>query len=398
MGNMYMTGNTHFDPVRLWTCWRTATDKHIRLIHRKGVSYMKYAPAVFTVGREYQIMTFSDGPSLMWVEVAGQKYYDESNGILRANAPVHRAHVPMEALDAAGEYTVYLRKVVESRPYFPVVGPEQAYTYSFRPVKSGENIRAYHIADAHNRVKGPLAAAKAFGDIDFLILNGDVPDHSGSPDRWESLYEIAGEIGKGNIPIVFARGNHDMRGFCAENFADNTPTDRGNVYYTFRLGDIWGMVLDCGEDKPDDHPEYGGTTCCHAFRKRETEFIRDVIRRAGEEYLSEGVKTRIVVCHNPFFYRCEPPFDIEEEIFAEWSRLLREFVHPDLLIHGHMHYLKIVRPGDADDHRGQSCPAVIGSDIKGDEYYAGAGFVFSSKEIRVCFTDDQGHMLTDEIL
>ena len=45
--------------------------------------------------------------------------------------------------------------------------------FDFIPV-SGENIRAYHIADAHNRIEEPIAAVhtyeKEYGKIDFLIF------------------------------------------------------------------------------------------------------------------------------------------------------------------------------------------------------------------------------------
>ena len=65
-----------------------------------------------------------------------------------------------------------------------------------------------------------MAAAKAFGDIDFLILNGDILDHSGDPSKFANIYIICSEITGGNIPVVFSRGNHDLRGNYAEKFAD----------------------------------------------------------------------------------------------------------------------------------------------------------------------------------
>lgn len=47
----------------------------------------------------------------------------------------------------------------------------------------------------------------------------------------------------------------------------------GNTFYDFTLGDIAGIVLDCGEDKTDDHAEYGHTVACHGFRLRETRWL-----------------------------------------------------------------------------------------------------------------------------
>lgn len=44
------------------------------------------------------------------------------------------------------------------------------------------------------------------------------------------------------------------------------PGDDGRSYYTFKVGCIWGILVDTGEDKEDSHAEYGGIICCHDFR------------------------------------------------------------------------------------------------------------------------------------
>lgn len=81
-------------------------------------------------------------------------------------------------------------------------------------------------------------------------------------------------------PAVFAVG----RAYGAFDFL----ILNGDSYYTFRLGKIWGMALDCGEDKMDKDPEYGSTICCHAFRQQETAFIRQVIADARTAYEAES--------------------------------------------------------------------------------------------------------------
>ena len=359
----------------------------------------KLAPSVFAVKQEYHIMMYVEEPSLMWVRMGDKKYYDEANGILRSNTQVHRVIVPMEELNAAGAYTVCLRKVVERKPYFPEIEETQEYTYEFRPVPLDGPVRTYHIADAHNWVEGPVAATKAYGDIDFLILNGDIPDHSGTIENCVTIYEIASEVTGGHIPIVFARGNHDMRGLLAERFCELTPTDNGKSYYTFRLGNIWGMILDCGEDKVDEHEEYGGTICCHAFRERQTAFIQDVIANAKEEYAADDVKYRMVIAHHPFMVKQRAPFDIEQELYGEWARFIGENICPNVMISGHMHYVDIVKPGDEKDLFGQQFPVVIGSDIKQNhEYYAGAGLMFDGADTVATFTDCLGEVVREEKL
>jgi len=350
---------------------------------------LRTVPAVFAVGDCYQIMVEVRREALVSVRIGDQTYYDESNGIMNSRASIHRIAVPMKQLDRERSYTLCLRPVVCRKPYFTETEAIQEYTYHFRPVPEG-NIRVYHISDAHNQIEEPVAAADVFGEIDLLILNGDVIDHSGDPEKFANIYEICARITGGAVPVVFSRGNHDMRGNFAERFADYTPNHHGNTFYTFRLGSIWGIVLDCGEDKEDDHPEYGFTVACHAFRQRQTAFIEAVIEAAEREYAAPGVKTRLVIAHNPFSRRLEKPFDIEEETYIRWCGLLREYIKPHLMICGHTHECVINRPGCREDTYGQPCTVVIASEPRKDRFIGG-GFILDADAIEVMFTDSLGN-------
>ncbi len=204
---------------------------------------------------------------------------------------------------------------------------------------------------------------------------------------WDA-YEMASRITKGRIPVVLARGNHDTRGRYAEMFSEHFPRRTGNSYYTFRLGNIWGLVLDCGEDKEDTHPEYGGLVCCHDFREKETAYIKQVICQAKEEYDEPDVAHRIVICHIPFTTLGEKDFDIERETYAEWVGLLREHIKPEMILCGHVHTWEIYNCGSERDAFGQSCPTVVGSEraTAGEEIYlAGTGLEFSPAGIDVTF-------------
>lgn len=348
---------------------------------------MKTSPAVFAVGREYQIMVPVNENSLFWVEIGGEKFFDEQNGIMRSICSTHRVKVPMEVLDKAGEYTTCERVIIDRKPYFPEIKDAERKTFKFYPVPE-ENARVYHVADAHNMIDEPVKAAELFGRIDLLVMNGDIPDHSGDIKNYDTIYKIAELLTGGSVPIVFARGNHDMRGYFAELFAEHTPSLNGNTYYSFRVGSIWGMVLDCGEDKDDSNAEYGGTVCCHEFRRRQTEYIKEIIKNAGQEYEEEGVKHKIIVCHNPFTYLQEPPFDIEREIYTEWAGLISENIKPELMLCGHVHKLFVSKSGSEWESIPQPCTVISGSDKKPD-YHAGCGLVFS-ENIQAAFYDNKG--------
>ena len=350
---------------------------------------LKTKPAVFAVENQYQIMVPVTAPSLMWVKIGDQTFYDESNGIMRSIISVHRICVPMELLDSCGSYTVCEKEIIERLPYFPTTKDTTEQTFNFYPVTDKENIRAYHIADAHNLVEEPVKAAAAYGDFDFLIMNGDIPNHCGEIENLDTIFEIADKVTGGEKPIVFARGNHDLRGFYAEKMAEYTPSKDLNTYYTFRLGPVWGIILDCGEDKVDSHPEYGFTVACHPFRRRQIEFIKSVIQNSKSEYGAPGVKTRLVISHNPFTYLQKEPFDIEREVYGEWARLLKENVKPDLMISGHLHGVFIKLEGEDFDHLGQPCPLLVGSDKRGD-YFVGAGIGINDDKFDIEITDSEG--------
>lgn len=357
---------------------------------------LKMLPCVFAVKNTYQIMVRVESESLMWVKVGDNCYYDDSNGILRSYKNIHRMIVPAEELDKNGKYTIYEREIKERKPYFTETEEVKEYSFDFVPANR-ENLRAYHIADAHNLVDAPVRAEKAFGDIDFLIMNGDIPNHSGDIENFDNIYKIAEEITEGKKPVVFSRGNHDMRGIYAECIEDYTPTDNGKSYFTFRLGNLWGMVLDCGEDKQDDNEEYGNTVCCHAFRQRQTQFIKDVIKNADSEYLQEGIKNRLIIVHNPFTEQRKSVsgiFNIEADIYTEWGKLIRENIKPDAMLCGHYHEQYVSYPGDEHDSLGHPSPVIVGSEIDFEKkYFCGCGLEFTDKSINVEFTSSDGEIL-----
>lgn len=347
-------------------------------------------PAVFIVSNTYQIMLPVEYEVTMWVKVGDKNYYDHTNGVLRSRTYVHRVSVPKEELDRHKGYKVYLRRVIDRKSHFTETAEVEETAYLFHPVK-GDSVRAYHISDAHNSVAEPVKAAQAYGDIDFLILNGDIPDHCDDEKNIITIYKIISEITHGTIPTVFSRGNHDLRGKYAEMFSEYTPCDHGRSYYTFCLGSIWGLILDTGEDKEDGHAEYGHTICCHEFREQETEFIREVIANAKKEYESEGITYRLIVVHNPFTRRREEgDFRIEDEIFEYWTGLLREHIKPDVILSGHWHRFDIFECGSEKDSFGQPCPVIVGTDRKmqddGALHFGGIGLLFEKDKIKVTLT------------
>lgn len=357
-----------------------------------------YYPTAYIFDREYQILVPMEAPALLWIKVSGRCFYDHFAGTLRSDDPVHRITVPQKLLEQAGGYTLCWRKIIDRKPYFPELEETKELFIPFRKVR--ENPSFYHVSDVHGKIDPAIRGAGALPDMDGMILNGDVPNYCDSKMNCLDILKLTGTVTKGEVPVIFTRGNHDSRGRRAEILGNYIPHREGRTYYTFRLGNVWGLALDCGEDKPDTNPEYNGTTCFHQFRLAEDEFIKDVVRRADEEYNAPGVRRRIVICHNPFSLVNRPPFDIELELYTEWCRLLREEVKPEIMICGHTHKPGFFQPGGQLDHLGQPCPIGVGGSPMGKDGsgFRAATYEYFAKGLRFTVTDQQCNRLEEHFI
>ncbi len=306
---------------------------------------LKCDPSVFVVGENYQIIFLTRETGLGWVEIGNLRYTTEEGGILKYGT-VHSVRVPGSALNAAKAYTVVFRSCTEKKAYFSQTQEVLRRSYPFFPFTGGD-FRIFQFADTHGQLEAPLKTYRSGPPCDLLVLNGDINDHC---DRLEQLYgafELSSEAVHGTRPVIYSRGNHDTRGLYAQNLLEYLPTElregRRETFYSFRQGDLWGLVLDCGEDKLDSHPEYGGTVDFAAFRQRQTRYLEAVVENHRQEYDAPGIRHRIAICHIPFVFRFEEPFDIEQQRYAHWVELLNR-MGIEMLLCGHMHKVYHIAP------------------------------------------------------
>lgn len=358
-------------------------------------SILRNGPTVCAVGREYQIMVPVNCDALMRVSINGKVYDNHANGVRRSQCAVQRFCVPMEELDAAGEYTLIYNRVLARRAYSCLKGPTVSHTYRFSPIADKDEINLYVLSDCHGIRKESIEAGSYFGEsLDLLLLNGDVSSSCMTLDEALLPYDIAFGITQGHVPCIITRGNHDLRGVWSEHLHELIPSQNGRMYYTVEFGPLWLLVLDCGEDKDDGHREYGGTAAFHAMRCEETLFLRAVAEQLKTD-TAEQEKHRIVVSHIPVPYRDrgeargERPFDIEEELYAEWTRILNENIRPELYIAGHLHRTELWRPDSPKNCRGIDCPVLIaGKPLHGrNRNVFGAAVTLGSEKNTILFTD-----------
>ncbi len=295
-------------------------------------SRFTYEPVVYAVEDDYQIVFSTNHSAVAWVEVGGEKYYDLYAGSMKSEDKVHKIVVPQEKLDAAGGYSIHAEKMIYRGPFGGFKGGEISKSYSFRPVNSADGLVYYTVTDSHHALDGAVDAALSVEGLDFLVILGDSVGMVEYEDNAEFSNRIAHEITKGEMPVVYARGNHEIKGEYGEELYKYVGSKGESFYYWFTLSDVFGITLDLGEDHDDGWWEYYDTDRFTLYHEEQTKWLEGLV--AEKPY--EGYKYTLVACHIPIqFVNSRKD---HEEVKADWTALLNE-IQPDLAVYGHQHDL-----------------------------------------------------------
>ena len=115
-------------------------------------------------------------------------------------------------------------------------------------------------------------------DMDFMLLNGDIVSYMTSIETVKDQIISPAEDLLHEVPMLYARGNHEGRGQDFWRFEEVSPSRDGKAWYAFRQGPVAFVVIDCGEDKPDGHPAYCGNAHFDQYRAEEAEWLRSVTK------------------------------------------------------------------------------------------------------------------------
>ena len=294
-----------------------------------------YGAVVYAVEDDYQIVFSTSDNAIAWVEIDGECYYDLYAGSMRSADRVHKVTVPQEVLDSAKGYSIHARQMIYRGPFGGYLGSEISESYGFRPVDTSDGLDYFALSDVHEAVDA--AAAAAAGEHDFIVLIGDLVSMVETERDAQLANELAHRITGGEYPVVYARGNHEIKGEYAEDLYKYVGTKGQDYYYTATLSeDVFIVVLDMGEDHEDDWWEYYGTARFDLYRQAQTEFLEKLA--AEGEY--KDYRYRLALCHIPVQH-----VDGKFESFKEaWTELLNE-MDIDMCLSGHKHKLWPFIPG-----------------------------------------------------
>ncbi|MDR2039918.1 MAG: metallophosphoesterase, partial [Bacteroidales bacterium] len=338
-----------------------------------------HGPYLQAVGEnEVTIVWTTDKNAVSWVELAPSgsesfyseersPYYQTSNG----NRVVGQLHkITISGLEKGTEYRyrIFSKEVLSYEGQHKVLygNVVSSNVYSRKPFcfttldHNKQDISFVVINDIHSRVDDLQALTKdvKYGKTDMVILNGDMVSSMNDEQQFFSGFmDDAVKLFASEVPVFFARGNHETRGKFSVYFPEYFPTNTGKLYYSFRQGPVHFIVLDAGEDKPDSDIEYSGLAQFDAYRTEQQEWLKKEL----ENELFKTAKYRIVVIHiPPLGSDWHGPLDVKKKFLP-----ILDNAGITAMLCGHTHRYAYIDPDQTHDF-----PILINAHTTGLTIYA----------------------------
>lgn len=307
------------------------------------------------------IVWTTDSLSIGWVELApddSSHFYQKerpkffaSNHGFKNISKVHKVTLKGLKPGTNYRYRVYSQEVLShvgakvkyGNVAATAVYQRQPLRFKTAPVTQDEVVFGV-INDVHgrNEVMEKLLGNLDFKKTDLVFFNGDMANDLRSEEQMFTDFMDTGvKVFASEIPMYYARGNHETRGQYASPFPDYFVTTTGQLYYLVRRGPICFVVLDCGEDKPDSDIEYSGIVNMDSYRTEQAEWLKEALKHP--DYVNAPYK--VVICHMPPF----GGWHGEREIAEKFVPLLNA-AGAQIMISGHLHrHMKV--PATTDNHK-----------------------------------------------
>lgn len=286
-------------------------------------------PSVFVgANNTYSVMfaTSAPGTGVLTLSFDGQEkeYTEAAGGMLSYNSQIHRIDVPKEELEK-GTYTLTSRQTMDSTGTVYRMGKTiKSKNYRFRPYQGNGDVSFLCVSDnqgtAEPTKKAVQKAAEKF-DYDFVMLLGDNSEafNEVEEDFINSLLVVAGLASKGEKPVYYTVGNHEYRGGMSGDLFKlmPTPSDTGDFYYSFTVGNAYFTVLNFTNEDPDDDERYGGLARFNEYKEKEYAWLQAEM----ENKHPETYKYNVMISHIPVInefgkeaseYMCKEIIDLLE--------------------------------------------------------------------------------------
>lgn len=297
-------------------------------------------------------------PSIGWVELAPndgtnyynserRKYFDTTNGV-KNTSKLHAVKVTGLKPGTTYRYRVYATEVLDHKGVEVTYGKTDALDVftaeppSFRTHDARKPETSFAVInDIHGRTADIPALMKA-ADVqqkDLVFFNGDMLSQLRNEEElFSGFMDVSTDLFAKQIPMYYARGNHETRGLFATSFQNYFSPKQPHLYFLFRQGPVCFIVLDTGEDKPDSDIEYSGITDYDNYRTEQAEWLKEAVR--SDDF--KNARFRVVIAHMP----PQPIKDLwhgPQEVLEKFVPILNE-AGIDAMLCGHLHRYIYCKP------------------------------------------------------
>jgi hypothetical protein len=313
------------------------------------------------------VVWFTNKNCLSWVEYSDDKSFgafptwggypqiakSSNNGLIDANTKRHSIRIKNIKKGTKYRYRIVSKEILQFNPYEVLYGNSVVgEIHEFETLDSEKESFSFGaIADVHERgseLDGLLQNAEV-NTLDLMFYTGDILNWIGDEKRiFDGFLDVSVKHFAKEKPFVFIRGNHETRGPNARNLMSYFPHSSGKFYYSFSQGDVFFIILDSGEDKPDSHPVYAGLVDFDTHRDEQAEWLQKMVE-------SENFKRslyKVVLVHIPLFSSSKKhgASDLTKKI----GPILNE-AGIDLMISDHHHRFDIIKKNE----NGNRFPVVV---------------------------------------
>ena len=342
------------------------------------------------VGNGITVMWETTVPAYCWVE-----YGTDTTQLIRARTMVdgqvvcnnylHKIRIDGLQPGQKYYYRVCSQEILLYQAYKKVFGntAQSAFSEFTLPATDTDSFTAVVFNDLHQHTQTFRALCQQIKNVnyDFVVFNGDCVDDPVDHNQATSfISELTEGVCGGRIPTFFMRGNHEIRNAYSIGLRDHYDYVGDRTYGSFNWGDTRIVMLDCGEDKPDDHWVYYGLNDFTQLRNEQVDFLKKEL--SSKEFKKAG--KRVLIHHIPLYGN-----DGKNLCANLWTKLLEKAPF-NISLNAHTHKYAYHPKGEL----GNNYPVIIGGGYKMD----GATVMILEKkkdELRVKVLNAKGKILLD---
>lgn len=342
------------------------------------------------VGNGITVMWETTVPAYCWVE-----YGTDTTQLKRArtivdgqvvcNNYLHKIRIDGLQPGQKYYYRVCSQEILLYQAYKKVFGntAQSAFSEFTLPATDTDSFTAVVFNDLHQHTQTFRALCQQIKNVnyDFVVFNGDCVDDPVDHNQATSFISELTEVVCGDrIPTFFMRGNHEIRNAYSIGLRDHYDYVGDRTYGSFNWGDTRIVMLDCGEDKPDDHWVYYGLNDFTQLRNEQVDFLKKEL--SSKEFKKAG--KRVLIHHIPLYGN-----DGKNLCANLWTKLLEKAPF-NISLNAHTHKYAYHPKGEL----GNNYPVIIGGGYKMD----GATVMILEKkkdELRVKVLNAKGKILLD---